>query len=607
MIHTAIQHILFPDDDSLFDYWKLYYRGDRGRLTGIGTDAHLCMGSNFFTEFNTYLNGLSLGKWKKYTTIEEVTLHLEISGTANITLTGYTLVQGSPERTVLGTYHISSKNTKEYKFTYPDNECTIVGFELASVTEVEIAGGYYEGVFPDDTKREVELSLATTTFQKEEYIRRNTRRMKEGLFDRYPDVGAHIRMHVVDNGRTLKKKDIPDDAHFELHPNPNAGGSGGFARGMIESLHQTPEATHVLLMDDDILILPESIYRTYQLLSFVKEYCKDHFVGGAMMILEEKNIQHENMGHVNSDGSFAPIKGRLDQEKVLDNLKNEQEYKMSRMYQAWWYCCIPVSMIRRNGLPLPVFVRGDDVEYSLRCKAEIISMNGICVWHMGFYGKFNASVSVYQEYRNLWIDRATTGSVGDLDLEGRLKMNFRTWLLQHAYGSCEMALKALEDYMKGPGFIAKNLGESIVKENARINEKLVPFDDYSDKKLVIEGNPYEDKARRWYERLIYRLTYNGHILWPEKWLKKEPVCVPFDWGYTPGKMQMRKTLIAVNPQNRTAAIREIDKRRFRVLQKRYIKDMLYYRKNREKIEAAYREKKEYLTSERFWRKYLGMN
>lgn len=40
---------------------------------------------------------------------------------------------------------------------------------------------------------------------------------------------------------------------------------------MIEAMEQAPRATHVLLMDDDVSISPESIIRTFNLLSIVND------------------------------------------------------------------------------------------------------------------------------------------------------------------------------------------------------------------------------------------------------------------------------------------------------------------------------------------------
>ena len=602
----VIQHILFPDDDSLYDYWLLYYRGNRGRITGLDKNSYYCLAKYCFAEFNTYLNGVSYGKWKKYTGIGKVSLHLELRGDVEVILTGYTLVKHAPVRTALGRYHISNSERREVVFDYPENKQMMLGFELSAISDVEMYGGYYEADFPEETGREVELAIATTTFKKEEYIKKNTRRLLEGLFDRYPEIHGHIRMHVVDNGRTLKRDDLPADPRFELHPNPNAGGSGGYARGMLECMHQTPEATHVLLMDDDIMILPESIFRTYQLLRFLKTEYYSFFVSGAMMVLEEKNIQHEDFGKVWNDGYLGPVKPSWNHFSLTDNLNNELEYLAPNSYQGWWYCCIPADVIRKNGLPLPLFIRGDDVEYSLRCGARFISMNGICLWHMGFYGKYNASMSIYQEFRNLWIDQATTGVLSDVDLMNRFKKNFRANLLKHDYISSEMALRAFEDFLKGPKFIMENRGEEIVRENSKMNEKMVPYEDVPVKNVDFKEDPYYDESRRLISTFLYRATFNGHLFWPEKLLSKKPVLIPFDYGYTPGKMAMHETYIAVNPEDRTAAVRKIDKAKFRELELRYLRDMQYYKKYGDRIRSAYRENRDYLVSEDFWNKYLGI-
>ena len=105
---------------------------------------------------------------------------------------------------------------------------------------------------------------------------------------------------------------------------------------MIECLHQKPEATHGLLMDDDIMILPESIFRTYQLLRFMKPEFQTAFIGGAMLLLEDKDIQHEDSGNVRDNGYWGSIKPKFNHAEILDNLKNEQDYSgKENTYQAW--------------------------------------------------------------------------------------------------------------------------------------------------------------------------------------------------------------------------------------------------------------------------------
>ena len=69
---------------------------------------------------------------------------------------------------------------------------------------------------------------------------------------------------------------------------------------------------------------------------------------------------------------------------------------------------------------------------------------------------------------------------------------------------------------------------------------------------------------------------------------------------------MKKTYIAVNPMQKTGCVKELDKEKFNELQKRYYRDMNYYKKNNEDIRKRYRHAQKTLTSEAFWRKYLGI-
>ncbi len=605
-----LQNVLFPYEESLHDQWELFYRGNRGILTEESLQGYLCFDKYQEVDFSTYFNGFSNLKWKKYTNIKKLTLVLEAEGSFEVSLCGYSLSCDQPIRSELANQRMELAERSKCVFEFPESDAQMLAFEVKTFGETKIYGGYYEGEFEAADVREIELAIATTTCWKEDYIKRNIRNLNDTLLQTETELADHLNIHIVDNGRTLQASDFPEDKRIHFHPNKNVGGSGGFARGMIESLHQVPKATHVLLMDDDVLIIPDSINRTYMLLKTLKEEYKDHFISGAMLILEEMNIQHEDIGTVKADGTYVPLKPRLNHKKLKNNLLNEKEYYAKNPYQGWWYCCIPVQAIEKNGLPLPVFIRVDDCEFSLRNKAKILSMNGICVWHMGFYGKYSASMNIYQECRNLMIAQSTTGVLPEGNLIGRIKKFYRVNMLKHDYNAAELALKALEDYMKGPEFLASADGEKIIKENGKLNQKMLPLESFKELKLDWNEadifNPYWDSARKFVEKWAYRITYNGHRFCPMNVLKDDLVCVPFDFGYTPGKMAMKKTYLAVNPMMKTACLKPIDRKRFKELQKRYHKDLNQYKRNATQIQKDYEKAREHLTSEEFWRKYLGI-
>ena len=172
--------------------------------------------------------------------------------------------------------------------------------------------------------REVELSLATTTCFKEDYIIHNMELLKHEILESDDEISRHFYIHVVDNGRTLEPEKYNCD-RLTVHPNKNVGGSGGFARGMMESLHQQPKATHVLLMDDDVIILPESLKRTYTLLTLLKPEHQGKFIAGAMLAMEDMCVMHEDLGTVREDGEVCPVHGDLNVTELVHCLKLEEK------------------------------------------------------------------------------------------------------------------------------------------------------------------------------------------------------------------------------------------------------------------------------------------
>ena len=51
-------------------------------------------------------------------------------------------------------------------------------------------------------------------------------------------------------------------------------------------------------MDDDVVVLPESIKRTFRLFSFVTDEYKDAMISGAMLFLEDVALQYEDVGNI---------------------------------------------------------------------------------------------------------------------------------------------------------------------------------------------------------------------------------------------------------------------------------------------------------------------
>ncbi len=599
-----IQSLVFPTETKHQQCRELFFHGSSGYMDRQNKCLILTQGQN--VDFTTYLNACSYEKWLTYTRAEGAVLYLDVQGDFRICYLGYSKDVVMIERSEFASeeYHLDKRG--EIRFAFPERRSRMLGFELYPLGPCTIYGGYYTLSCEEQDLRDVTLCIATTTCRKEAYIKKNIRLLKSEILSQGEDVGRNLYIHVVDNGQTLTEEDIYGE-HIFLHPNHNTGGSGGFARGMVESMAQTPKATHVLLMDDDVLVLPESIIRTYHLLRMMRPEYQKHFISGAMLFYEEPNRQHEDIGTVTEDCFFVSLKPRFDHSQLNNNLDNEGEFiRQKNEYAGWWYCCIPVPVIEENGLPLPLFIRCDDIEYSLRCQAKIITMNAICVWHMGFVTKYNAAFDKYQQCRNLLVAKASSDIMKNVGVFEFVKRSYRAEMLKFNYNAAELVVRAFEDFLRGPGFLETDNGEQIVKENSALNDQMSPLNDMEEADILDVYSCYYDPPRRKLETLLYRITYNGHRFWPRALSRKKYAYIAFDHTYQPSKMAMHDRLIAVNPYNRTGVIRRIDKKRYKELMARWRKAEACYGKNHRRVEESYRKAKGFLTSEEFWRKYLGL-
>ena len=598
----VIQKLLYPTKDIVRDHYGLYYRGERGVQTKENGKTALNLSQFTYADFMTLFNGVSLAKWKKYTGMRSLTLVLTLQGKGVIRLVGSHLHLNLPTKEFYGEFPFDFAQPQQLEICFPEMDETFAGFEIETKSPVTIEQGAFLGEF--DSEREVNLAIATTTCKKEKYITANVRSIRDELLGSDRLISSHLTIHVVDNGRTLKREDFPESERIFLHSNRNVGGSGGYARGMIECLHQEMPATHVLLMDDDVVIETESINKTFVLLRHLKDEYQKHFISGAMMTMENPVLQWEDLGYVQKNGYFESVKPKLNQNGLYENLKNEQTYRENHTYAAWWFCCVPAETIRENGLPMPFFIRGDDVEYSLRCNPGFITMNGICIWHMGFGGKYNVTMDEYQVNRNMLINKASLPCLADVDPMFKAVMEFRYHMLRFDYGEAEIALRGIEDYLKGPSVIEKDRGEQIVKENNTFKPVMVPLS-----KL---GHPergkmdlYCGRDLRPSEEWLFGVTYNGQLFYNGPF-RREPMTVPYNDPLTYGRQAFRTRLYAVDLENQTGYVLERNEKRFLELFRRYRKAMDLYRKDNDRIAAAYRKKKKEFVTEKFWRSYLGL-
>lgn len=608
-ITFKIQNLILRSDQLPDEHYAMMYRGSRLRYYPMQSAFKLL--KNEFVEFFTYFNSFSYAKWKKYTCVDNVYLKLKCKGQFTVQMFGHFKEGRDIKKEFYPIQHYNLKSLAEIQISVPQNaNGQVIGFQIQALSEFWIEGGGWYTEVPQSKINNVRISIATTTFKKEEYIKRNIDILECELFYSGEPCRDHFRLRVVDNGRTLDPEEFNSE-YVTVFPNDNVGGSGGYTRGMLESLRSDFKATHVLLMDDDVLVTAESFLRLYSLLALVKSEYKDRFVSGAMLYYEQMNMQHEDVGYVHKDGSYGPNKSIMDMNNWRNVFVNEEDVPFNEnSYAGWWYCCIPVSKIDIEHLPVPLFIRGDDVEFSVSRKAEFLTLSGICIWHKGFVNKFNAALELYLVHRNSLIIQAMSGVAANVDFIERIDGFFKTNLMRLAYNNCELLLDAIEDYLNGPEFMLTPQGERIMKEKGAKNEVLTPLHQLYDKldEKIDEGRIYEDfyndKKLKPFQSFWYNLTYNGHVM-PKFLLKDKTGIIPYDWFYSPQKQYMCKQVLAVS-ESGMGHIRERSRRKFLELMKRRKNLLKKYKRKNKAVFLQYQKMGNTLQSEGFWRDYLKM-
>lgn len=466
-------------------------------------------------EGNTYFNMFSAWKWMKYTQIQKFFVKLIIKGKFEVNLVKSFLADDDIVETIVKQMFVDT-DTKEA--SYLEYDCSLDQFEGSYFIRLKAlddksffyGGGYYTDMTPT---HKVKLGAVICTYKREKFVYKNLYNFQKNFFNNQDSaIQNKLDLFVVDNAHTLdeKKFNIP---HVHLFQNKNVGGAGGFTRGIIEILQSNTAYTHIILMDDDAITNLNAFEITYSFLSFLKEEYMDVYIGGATLRLDKQYIQLE-AGAVWNNNLLFNVKHNLDLRSVRSVLFNELEE--SRSYNAWVYNCIPVSDISLNNLPLPLFVRGDDMEYGMRNSKKIINLNGICAWHAPLHNKYSFFMNYYVLRNQLIINALYDDNFSKKSAIKLLKHNLLHELLLFRYENVELIFKAYEDFLKGAQFLLDSDGEVLHQEIMKMAPKMEDFNRLSrtDAPFIYDklNLSYKQADNIRFKRFIRIITLNGYLL-----------------------------------------------------------------------------------------------
>ncbi|WP_275106505.1 glycosyltransferase [Nocardioides daphniae] len=258
----------------------------------------------------------------------------------------------------------------------------------------------------------------------------------------------------------------------------NLGGSGGYARGQLESVRKGT-ATYFMCLDDDVICEPEGIIRA---VTFGDLARRPTIVGGHMFSIYSRSRLH-SYGEIVQPYRFwwqsAPgVFG--DWDFGARNLRSTRwlHKRIDVDFNGWFMCLIPRQILDEIGLSLPVFIKWDDSEYGLRAKAAgypTVTLPGAAVWHVPWTDKNDGlDWQSYFHQRNRFV-AALLHSV--YPNGGRMVLESFNHQVKHIvsmqYSTVELRHKALEDVLAGPRALHGELATKLPE----IREVVKPFTD----------------------------------------------------------------------------------------------------------------------------------
>ena len=467
---TLVQRVLMPRPADPLKVRSLYLDEENapirvrqdGRYSGS-----IVAGSE--VSFATYFNAFPASYWRRWSVLGSIVLRVTVSGTCRIDVhrskadgesmhvTGVSH-QGADERTVEFDLDLAP---------FIDGGWYWFDVTAESDTVVREAGWYA----PQAPVEEPRLAVGICTYNRPVDALAAARALVE-------DAEVLERLSLVtiaDQGNNHVKDaagyaDVKAALGERLHvvEQPNLGGSGGFARTMHEAFTRS-DATHVVLLDDDIMIEPDSLLRARAFAAYARS---PMLVGGQMLALQNRSVLH-SMGEIVDRETFfwtnAPhTYYHHDFGKRSLRESPDLHRRIDVDYNGWWMCLIPRAVADRIGMPLPVFIKWDDAEYGLRAFAAgfpTASLPGTAIWHLSWGDKDDASDwQAYFHIRNRLVAAAlhSPHRHGGKLFREMAKADMR-FLINLQYSTVELHHLAYRDFLAGPEALFGGMPQSVVR------------------------------------------------------------------------------------------------------------------------------------------------
>lgn len=404
------------------------------RLIGLAGDA---------VTFDGIFGAFFDGYWRRYTSILDLALTCSLTGHIEIEVTRVDSATDQSEQLVASVI----KGDGEPLFIpvplKAEGDTRLV-LSVRFLTDAKLVD--FAWSCSTEPTRAVALTVVICTFNRERDV--------AATLDRLLNERSGIaRIIVVNHGepglacRLADKLFAVDGEQLTIIDQANLGGAGGFGRGMLEAIADD-HCSHIVLMDDDIDLDAGVVARLAPLLSYLHT---DLAIGGAMLDRRDRRTIF-SIGDV-----LHPAKPEII--NVVDPAANDSTSCTASRYLAedhkidfngWWFFAVDKKDVAAFGLPLPLFIRGDDVEYGyrlVRSGTRTVGWPGLAIWHEPFYTKRHPWHYFYDRRNSLFLCEVH-GRLGRWRLFWTLPVGFISHLLRFDYprASCiALGLQAFND------------------------------------------------------------------------------------------------------------------------------------------------------------------
>jgi len=447
----------------------------------------------------TYFNAFPASYWRRWSIVSDVTLTVKLVG-RGATITVYkSMANGRSQRVDSATTGSQVEGTFAFDLTLkPFVDGGWYWYDVVAGDEdVLVESAEWTAEVPEDRVQHGTVDIAITTMNRPDFCAKLLGQLgADEVLRPYLDT-----VFVMEQG-TKRVVDSPDFAKAEgllgstlrVLEQGNLGGSGGYARGQLESVRKGT-ATYAMMMDDDVVCEPEGVIRA---ITFGDLARRPTLVGGHMFSLFSRSRLH-SFGEVVQPWRFwwqsAPDV-HPDWDFAARNLRSARwlHKRVDVDFNGWFMCLIPRQVLAEIGLSLPIFIKWDDSEFGLRAREAgypTVSFPGAAVWHIPWTDKNDAlDWQAYFHQRNRFIAALLHSPYPK---GGRMIRESRNHQIKHLvsmqYSTVEIRHQALEDVLAGPEQLHRDLPTKLAEVNAQRKQ-------FTDARLEADPDAFAPVRRR---------------------------------------------------------------------------------------------------------------